>query len=479
MSLSPTSLMLRDFMLNFASNAGKAFLMSGLWRKKYLRWVGGLAGGSMLGVLVGCSSYGVIVNEQKQINRPEANNYSILSESHVADENIIWLSFSGGGTRAAALAYGVLQELRDSPTAANTTRSRLDEIDLISSVSGGSFVAAYYGLYGDRIFEDFEQKFLRKNIGPHLIRAMFFNPLQWFRRTGRTEQAVKFYDKYLFNGATFSDLNKEKGPALLINATDLGYGVRFSFIQEYFDLLNSDIASFPLSRAVAASSAVPVLFDPIVVMNYQRVKEGSDKNGWMGRMRTLTHKGNNPRLQMVTGGISSYFDKRGHKFVHFVDGGITDNLGLRAIREVVDMGGGIKKIYERKGEVPPRRFVLISVNASTQKEPTMDATNKLPSLSDTMQSVTALQLRYYTTATLNMMDRTMKTWAAELSTLDDPIEAYFIQVRFDDVPDLDERAFLNEIPTNFSLESDEADALIKAGRELLRGHPEFQRFIQE
>ena len=96
-----------------------------------------------------------------------------------------------------------------------------------------------------------------------------------------------------------------------------------------------------------------------------------------------------------------------------------------------------------------------------------------------MQAVTALQLRYYTTATLNLMDRSMKKWATELSTLDDPIEAYFIQIRFDDVSDPEERAFLNEIPTNFSLEKEEADALIKAGRELLRGHPEFQRFIQE
>ena len=317
--------------------------MRGLWREKYLRWVGWLTGGSIFWVLVGCSSYGVIVNEQKEVNRPEANNYSILSESHVADENIIWLSFSGGGARAAALAYGVLQELRDSPTVASATQSRLDEIDLISSVSGGSFVAAYYGLYGDRIFEDFEKEFLRKDIGPHLIRAMFFNPLQWFRRTGRTEQVVKYYDKYLFHGATFSDLNKEKGPALLINATDLGYGVRFSFIQEYFDLLNSDIASFPISRAVAASAAVPVLFDPIVVMNYQGVKEGSKKNGWFGQMMNRTQKGESPRLQMVTGGFSSYFDKRDHKFVHFVDGGLTDNLGFRAIREVVDMGGGDSK----------------------------------------------------------------------------------------------------------------------------------------
>lgn len=64
------------------------------------------------------------------------------------------LAFSGGGTRAEALAYGVLEELRDTEVLIDgKPRRLLDEIDLISSVSGGSFTSAYYGLHGDRIFE--------------------------------------------------------------------------------------------------------------------------------------------------------------------------------------------------------------------------------------------------------------------------------------------------------------------------------------
>jgi hypothetical protein len=63
------------------------------------------------------------------------------------------VAFSGGGTRAASLAYGVLQELADTEMmTAEGPRSLLNEIDMISSVSGGSFTSAYYGLYGDRLF---------------------------------------------------------------------------------------------------------------------------------------------------------------------------------------------------------------------------------------------------------------------------------------------------------------------------------------
>src|SRR5512142_1482903 len=61
------------------------------------------------------------------------------------DTNFVCLTFSGGGTRAAALAYGVLRELRATRiigTVGNRPRSLLDEVDVISSASGGSVTAA-------------------------------------------------------------------------------------------------------------------------------------------------------------------------------------------------------------------------------------------------------------------------------------------------------------------------------------------------
>ena len=79
------------------------------------------------------------------------------------DETFIVLSFSGGGTRAAALSYGVLEYLRDSKIAGGT-RSLVDEVDIISSVSGGSFAAAYYGRFGkDRFFAEFPDAVLHQS----------------------------------------------------------------------------------------------------------------------------------------------------------------------------------------------------------------------------------------------------------------------------------------------------------------------------
>lgn len=101
------------------------------------------------------------------------------------DDNAVMLAFSGGGTWAAALSYGVLKELRDTPVPSSTGTGRLfDEIHSISSVSGGSFTAAYYGLHGDRIFDDYEKVFLRQNVQGALIHGLL-NPLGWFSRSGR------------------------------------------------------------------------------------------------------------------------------------------------------------------------------------------------------------------------------------------------------------------------------------------------------
>jgi len=110
----------------------------------------------------GCSSIGNVKNEPvEQLPGGEQR----FSQQHPAGDTLLLLAFSGGGTRAAALSYGVLEELRDAHYQADGRKIRLlDEVDKISSVSGGSFTSAYYGLFGDQIFEDFKDVFLYKNV---------------------------------------------------------------------------------------------------------------------------------------------------------------------------------------------------------------------------------------------------------------------------------------------------------------------------
>lgn len=122
-------------------------------------------------LLQGCASR--LINEPIARAQPDSG-YSV--DVHVTQRpnhdrsTLLILAFSGGGTRAAAFSYGVLEELRQTPVIVNGHQRRmLDEVDIITSVSGGSFTALAYALYGDRLFAEYESRFLKRNVQGALI----------------------------------------------------------------------------------------------------------------------------------------------------------------------------------------------------------------------------------------------------------------------------------------------------------------------
>ncbi len=151
------------------------------------------------------------------------------------------LSFSGGGTRAAAFSYGVLEELRRTEiTVGGEQRRLIDEVDMITGVSGGSFTALSYALYGDDLFDQYEQRFLKRNVQGALVWRSL-NPLNWGKllsgNYGRSELAAEYYDEILFDNATYADLIDRQGPVAIAVGTDMAIGSRFGFYQYDFDLI--------------------------------------------------------------------------------------------------------------------------------------------------------------------------------------------------------------------------------------------------
>ena len=436
-----------------------------------------LATGLALLLIAGCSSYGQIDNAPIPPGGvPEPYSIKTRPRQHPNDDQIaFFMSFSGGGTRAAALAYGVLQELRDTQLSiSGRPRSLLDEVDTISSVSGGSFTAAYYGLFGDRIFEDFEKVFLKRDIEGYLI-AQLFNPLTWLKFKQRTDLAADFYNRQVFEGAHFSDMHRGNAPLILINASDLAQGQRFAFVQEYFNMLCSDLSSYPIARAVTASSAVPLLFQPVVVKNYDTCTQQPPP--WL--LEAKKRSRDNPQLALSTEGLMSLFDKQKRPYVHLVDGGITDNLGLRALTEMVDIVGDSRRFMATIERTPPEHMVIWTVNAATSANVGIDKTPASPTLSDTIGAVTDAQLHRYNAATLSLVTQDLKLWADQLSTPSRPVTPYLIQVSINEISKPDIRHFLNRIPTSLSLTDEQVDRLIETGRRLLRRNPEFQHLVAD
>jgi len=434
-------------------------------------------------LISGCASYGVVQNAPTSASAP-AKEYSIRARNQGSGgwgqasrggDLVVHLTFSGGGTRAAAFSYGVLKAMRDINVKIDGQPRRfLDEIDAIISVSGGSFTSAYYGLHGEKIFADFEDAFLRRDVEGDL-KSKLFNPFRWFGSTGRTEWAVEYYQEHVFHGATFADMIQPGRPLIVINASDLGYGTRFSFIQEYFDLLCSDLSSFPVARAVAASSAVPVVFHPIVIENFSDC--GTKPPDWLSAAKQRA--AGDARLSLVVEEMETYFDKDKRKYAHYVDGGITDNLGLRAIYEIIEVGGGAQVYLQKLRRQAPQRMVMIVVDASADPESTMDESTKQPSLLESVSAMTDIQLHRYNAATIELTKANLARWSKELSTPQNPFTTHFIYVSFRDIKDPAQREFFNHVPTSFKLTDKQVDRLIEVAGQLLRDNPEFQRLLAD
>lgn len=427
-------------------------------------------------LLIGCSSYGIVQNDPTtRILHEESYSLAGMSQGDRSNDMTVILTLSGGGTRAAAMAYGVMEELRDTKVLIDgKSRRLLDEVDHISSVSGGSFAAAYYGLHGDKMFDIFEDEFLRYDLQSALVHSVI-NPFHWFGKKGRTERAIEMYDKHLFHNATFADMMKPGRPMIIINASDLSHGVRFSFIQDYFNLLCSDISTFPVSRAVTASSAVPVVFNPVVVENFDGCPDLVSKNEESLKKRS---KGD-PELTALYEGLKSYSNKAERKYIHFVDGGISDNMGLRAMSDVIEVVGGPDAYLKSRGKKKPHTIVLISVNASTEPQTDMGASNKQPSMATSMEAVSSVQLHRYNVATMELVQTELKQWAESISTPERPVNSYFIKVTFDNIQQPQLQLFLNKIPTSFSLTGEQVDKLTDSGRSLLRNEETFQKLLND
>ncbi|MDD1650667.1 MAG: patatin-like phospholipase family protein [Methylococcaceae bacterium] len=392
-------------------------------------------------------------------------------------EHLIFLAFSGGGTRAAALSYGVLKELRDTQVDARRQRVRLlDEVDSISSVSGGSFTAAYYGLFGDKTFTDYEKAFLRQSIQGTLIR-MLFSPLYWwdsiFKSFDRTEMAIDYYDSQIFEGKTFADFNLQNTPFIEINATDLAAGNRFSFIQAAFDLICSDLDKFSVARAVTASSAVPVAFPTVVLKNYAGECDSHRSN----IVKQLNARSDNdPRTRRLKERVNSYLDRKARPYIHLVDGGIVDNLGLRALADRIKTQGS--GFFLQNGKPIPKDVLVITVNAQVKPERSMDISANKPSVSDTINAMSDAQMSLYNDETKLLLQNKLDELKDEVNAQGLDVKFHTAEVSFDSVEAKTMKSFLNSLPTSLELSDQDVDILIDTAAQLLRRSPGYRKFLE-
>ena len=411
-----------------------------------------------------------------------------------SDHLVLYLTFSGGGTRAAAFSYGVLEELRNTVVAFDgKDRRLLDEVDSIAAVSGGSFTADYYGLFGERIFQDFETKFLKKNIQGKLANKIIFNPYNWCRLLSpafdRSDLAAEYYDQHIFDHGTFADMAARKGPMIFINATDMVTGIRLGFSQDFFDMICSDLSKFPVARAAAASSAVPGLLTPMSLRNYAG-SCGFTLPG--GLERVLQEQDTAARQYHFVDDARPYLNADEKRYIHLVDGGVADNLGLRTVLDRVTLAGSAWNALKHVGAERTHKFVFIVVNAETEVSRDYSSWPNPPALAAMLKSYSSIAIDRYNYETVMLLRESFRRWTEEVQkgrcgegpVSTEPgacgdIKFYLIEVKFDALKDLAERSHFKGLHTTFKLPEQEVDKLREVARRILSQSGEYQRLLRD
>ncbi|MEJ2200125.1 MAG: patatin-like phospholipase family protein [Desulfuromonadaceae bacterium] len=428
----------------------------------------------------GCAHYPD--NPRLSAIAPQAGyRYSVVRLEPTPERPFVILGFSGGGTRAAAFSFGLMEELRNVEyrTPAGETRCLLDDVEIISSVSGGSFTSAYYSLFPGEFFETFPGKFLYRNIQGELVRKLF-NPYNWWRLASpdfsRIDLANELYNETVFGQKSFADLlasPRGTAPFLVLNATDISITHRFEFTQDQFDLLCSDLSGVQVSRAVAASSNFPVAFAPLTLNIYQPA---------CGPLPQWIDLGldprDNPQRRVVDARAAKSYRDPERRFAHLLDGGLSDNLGLRGPYQAVTTTDSAWSVLRYANLERLGRLMLIEVNAKTTKHKSWDKKSSPPGIAAVLGVVMNGPMDDVSLDSVEMIDDHFTQMAQLSRTVDscnkvlhrscpaappvyNPVvtDFTFSELTFDHIPDPHLRSCLQALPTSFALPEATVDLL--------------------
>lgn len=434
-------------------------------------------------LLAACSTTRPWINAPLASAEPVASVQSLESAvgASGAPPVIAAIALSGGGARAAAFGLGVLDELKATQFASGGRQTTLlDEVRLISGVSGGSILATYYAAFGDEVFTRFEPEFLKADFQSGLIGHMV-TPSNLHRLTspwyGRSNLLAERLDA-MYRGLSFADLNaRRRGPRLLVTATDLTTGAPFEFTPEQFALICSDLDTVPLSFAVAASSSVPLLLSPMTVRNHAGTCPRPERESGANQ------PDDNLSARLLDRVAQSYQNAHERPYLHLVDGGLVDNLGVRGLIEKTIARGSLRNSFSHLEPGSVRRVVLISVNSERDLGERLDDSDRVPSVLQVLDALVFGAGSRASTETGVMMADVTRRLSEELHTdrgsAGSPFAAdarlHVISVSLRDVPDEAMRQRLLQVPTAFTVLPLQVRQLREAGRVALRASPEFDR----
>jgi NTE family protein len=447
-------------------------------------------------VAASCSVHNIPVNEPVT-----AANAGLVAEQQVepnvsyADDFLITLAFSGGGTRAAAYSFGVLRGLDRYrlPTPQGEVPF-LDRIDFISGVSGGSITAAYFGLKKRATLDDFRERFLLRQVEQESLSTNISVGNLVRGLSGGVNDAThlpRWLSQNLYDGATFAAFRAQQRPRVWINASDIYNRTPFVFGRTAFSVMCSDLNSYPIADAVAASAAVPIAFAPIVIESYAG-KCNAQLPDWA--VKAIANPNAPPLLKAFAGALQSYHNGS-VRYVKLLDGGLVDNFGLSGFTLSRLSASTPYEPLTPHQAVKLRRALFLTVDSGRAAKGDWVQSLEGPRGVDLVAAAADTAIDASVRASYTAFEQTMEDWrqqlvrwrcglsAAQRKNYGVPVRwncrdiRFFIgRVGFDQLGG-ERAAQLNSVKTSLQLPQDQVDFVIQSGEEAVSNSDIVRQFM--
>lgn len=391
----------------------------------------------------------------------------------------IFVALSGGGARSAAFGYGVLSALAEQRAPEGAGRTLADDITVAAGVSGGGILAAYLALHGPAALPGFKRDYLDRDAEASLRTAI--TPVNLLRgyRGGVNDLTglASWLDEHLYHGATLGALERAKGPRLLLHATELYNRAPFSFERSSFRAICSDYRSFPLSQAVAASAAVPVIFAPIVLTNFRPA------------CPTATAVVDTPAERLTLAAQrretqTRYATAPDLRYLKLLDGGLVDNLAVRNLAR--SMSEPAPAPLSPANALRVRRIIVIVADASLRTGGDMSIAIEGPEAPGIISASIDAMIDTASRTSLDLLERDIGHWRQRLirwrcatrPKLDCGwLAVDLIKLSLADIHDPETASRILKLHNRLSLKPDEVNFLAGLGRHLLVANPLYRRIL--
>lgn len=457
-----------------------------------------------MGLAAAIATAGCVAVDTTPINFVSAQP-AVPSPDYIPDatddgSTVVALSFSGGGTRAAAFGYGALLEL-DALTIDEfpVKRTLVDNVRTVAGTSGGAVLAAYLGYKGKDEYRDFRERFLYQNAEANMATSVSPGTVAKVALRGGANDRNSFarwLDDNLFDHQTFSAFDKPGRPLVWVTASDIYNNTPFLFTEDTFAALCSDISQLKIAEAVGASAAVPVAFAPMILQS-PKINCDYHRPHWLEQVLEET---NNPsvRLQAYARTLDSYQADQNLNFVRLLDGALTDNLGITGLTLELAKADKPYAPLSPQQAVRLRNFLFIVTDAGRRIPYEWGETQSAPHLGNIFRAVSDTAIASANRSGFDAVDLALNQWQEALihyrcglprgqvlklrGTLDGwdcrNVTVTTEYLSFRDA-DPDSSARLNKVPTRLKLARSEVDLAIEAGRQAVRNNANIQKVAQE